>query len=124
SSDNEMARSSDLGPTYGLSTARFNADSQFLIATLRMEHFLWEGQLIYPFVRLGIAETDADGFREMGGPDRRIVSGFSDSQDFGELGISFATGEKWYSPRFSFSYWADLSNDDVEIRSEERRVGK
>lgn len=114
-SDNDMDRSSDLGPTYGHSTASFETDSNFLIATLRMEHFLWEDQLIYPFLSFGFAETDVDGFEELGGPDRRIVSDFSDSQDFVEIGISFATGEYWYSPQFAFSYWTDLSSDDVAI---------
>ncbi|MDQ8186509.1 autotransporter outer membrane beta-barrel domain-containing protein [Pelagicoccus sp. SDUM812002] len=115
SSENKMDRSSDLGPTYGLSTAVFDTDSQFLIGTLKMEHFLWEDQLIYPFLSFGFAEIDADGFEESGGPDRRIVSDFSDSQNFLELGISFESGQNWYSPEFAFSYWVDLSNDDVLI---------
>jgi outer membrane autotransporter protein len=113
--DNEMDRSSDLGPTFGHSFSRFDTHSNFFLARAQYDFTTGETFVISPYLTFGYTQVDGDGFTEEGGPDRRIVEDFEDEQNFFELGVLLDTGSEWYQPTLRLAYWHDLTQDEVEL---------
>lgn len=113
--DNDMERSSDLGPNFGHSFSQYDTHSTFARLRVAKAFTVGETWSLTPYGALAIARIEADGFTEMGGPDRRIVEGFDDKQESLELGLEITAGTAWYAPRLTLAYWHDFSNDGVEL---------
>ena len=113
--DNEIERSSDLGPSFGNSFSEFDTYMGFLAATARARFAQGERLAWTPYATLGWAKVKSDALTETGGPDRRIIGDFDLSQTYLQLGVELATGAEWYAPVLHAGWWRDFEDEGMEL---------